>query len=200
MPVADYRSVPILVIQPLARERGTLHDVRWLAILDSRVLVFGTISSTRLELDRYLEHSRTDETLLRRLAHLRTKDQTWCVLSAPVRNLSLPTLGQGIYTVLAKLNPELADLAQSGNDLEFGLYYGRRIEFEYEVPLASTAASRVRPDSLSQSPVEPAKTASLLPALDKAGDANSLHRVIVVSTSRYNTWLAEIRSRRTPID
>ncbi len=34
--VTDYRSVPVLVIQPLTRERGTLHDVRWLAILDSR--------------------------------------------------------------------------------------------------------------------------------------------------------------------
>ena len=198
--VTDYRSVPILVIQPLARERGTLHDVRWLAILDSHVLVFGTISSTRLELDRYLEHSRTDEALLRRLAHLRSKDQTWCVLSAPVRNLSLPTWGQEIHAVLAKLNPELADLAQSGDELDFGLYYGRRVEFEYELTSASTAVRRVRPDSLRQSPVELAESASLLPALDKAGDANSRHTVIVVSTSRYNTWLAEIRSRRTPVD
>ena len=198
--VTDYRSVPILVIQPLAREQGTLHDVRWLAILDSRVLVFGTIASTRLELDRYLEHSRTDDALLRRLAHLRSKDQTWCVLSAPVMNLSLPAWGKEIYAVLAKLNPELADLAQSGNELEFGLYYGRRIEFEYEVPFASTAGGRIRQDSLRRSPVEPAKSASLLPALDKAGDANSLHRVIVVSTSRYNTWLAEIRGRRIPVD
>ena len=198
--VTDYHSVPILVIQPLARERGMLHDVRWLAILDSRVLAFGTISSTRLELDRYLEHSRTDEALLRRLAHLRSKDQTWCVLSSPVRSLSLPTWGQEIYVVLAKLNPELADLAKSGNDLEFGLYYGRRIEFEYELTSASTTVRRVRPGSLRQSPVEPAKTASLLPALDKAGDAKSLHRVIVVSTTRYNTWLAEIRGRRIPVD
>jgi hypothetical protein len=116
--VTDYRSVPILVIQLLAREQGTLHDVRWLAILDSRVLVFGTIASTRLELDRYLEHSRTDEALLRRLAHLRSKDQTWCVLSAPVKNLSLPTWRQEIYAVLAMLNPELADLGWVGTSLE----------------------------------------------------------------------------------
>jgi len=198
--VADYRSVPILVIRPLARERGTLHDVRWLAILDSRVLVFGTIASTRLEVDRYLEHSRTDEALLRRLTHLRSRDQTWCVLSAPVRNLSLPTWGREIYAVLDKLNPELADLVQSGDELEFGLHYGRRVEFEYELTSASTAVKRVRPNSLRQSPVEPAKSASLLPALDKAGDANSLHRVIVVSTSRYNTWLAEISGRRIPVN
>ena len=198
--VTDYRSVPILVIQPLARERGTLHDVRWLAILDSRVLVFGTISSTRLELDRYLEHSRTDDALLRRLAHLRSKDQTWCVLSAPVKNLSLPTWRHEIYAVLAKLNAELADLAQSGNDLEFGLYYGRRVEFEYELTSASTAVRRVRPDSLRQSPVEPAKSASLLSALGTPGDANTRHGVIVVSMSRYNTWLAEIRGRRIPVD
>lgn len=196
--VTQYRSIPILAIQPLARERDTFNDVRWLTILDSSVLVFGTISSARLELDRYLEHSRTDETLLRRLARLRSKDQTWCVLSPTAGTLSPHALDPEIRRVLALLNPELAELAQSGNGLEFGLYYGRRVEFEYETAIASTAASRVASDSVGQSPVETAKGASLLPALDTAMDTNTRHRVIAVSMSRYNTWLSEIRGRRIP--
>lgn len=198
--VTNYRSIPILVIQPLARERGTFNHVRWLAILDSSVLVLGTISSTRLELDRYLEHSQTEETLHRRLARLRSKDQTWCVLSPTVGTLSPPGWDPGIPRVLAMLNPELAELVQSGNELEFGLYYGRRVEFEYDGAFASTAASRVGPDSFRQSPVDPTESASLLPALDRAGYADTRHGVIVVSMSRYNTWLAGIRSRRTPVD
>ena len=92
--VTDYRSVPILVIQPLAREQGTLHDVRWLAILDSRVLVFGTIASTRLELDRYLEHSRTDDALLRRLPPAQQGSDLVCVVGACHESVS-SCLGEG---------------------------------------------------------------------------------------------------------
>ena len=80
----NYRRIPVLEIQPFARERGVFHEVRWLAVLDSNVLVFGSVASTRQELDRYLAHSRADEALLRRLAHLRSKDQSWCVLSASI--------------------------------------------------------------------------------------------------------------------
>jgi hypothetical protein len=98
------------------------------------------------------------------------------------------------------LHPELAELAQSGSELEFGLYYSRQVEFEYDAAIASTTASRVGPDSLRQSQVESAKSASLLPALDRAEDANTRHGVIVVSMSRCNTWLAGIRNWRTPIN
>jgi hypothetical protein len=196
----NYRGIPLLEIQPFARERDTFKDVRWLAILDSRVLVFGTISSTRRELDRYLEHSQTDETLLRRLARLRRKDQTWCVLSPTVQALPSLTRGREIHDVLAKISPELAELAQSGSELEFGVHYGRRVEFEYEVAFASAAASRVSPNSPRQSPVEPSKSASLLPALGTAGDGNTRHGVIVVSMSRYKAWCAEIRGQRIPVN
>jgi hypothetical protein len=153
--LTNYRRIPVLEIQPLARERGAFREVRWLAVLDSSVVVFGSVASTQLELDRYLAHSQTDESLLRRLARLRRKDQTWSILSASVRTLSIFDRDLEIQDVLADLNPKLAEIAQSGNDFEFGLYYGRRVEFEYEVTFASTGAGRVGPDSV-RSPVEPA--------------------------------------------
>ncbi len=71
--------------------------------------------------------------------------------------------------MLAKLNPELADLAQNGNDLEFGLYYGRRIEFEYEVPsprLQPAESGRIRSTNLQSSRQRPRRYC--LP-LDTAG-------------------------------
>jgi hypothetical protein len=193
--LTTYRGVPVLEIKPFAREQGMFREVRLLAVLDSSVVVFGSVASTRLELDRYLTHTQTDESLLRRLGHLSAKDQTWSLLSISVRNLSSHAENQEIHYELAQLNPELAEIAQSGNQLEFGLHYGRRVEFEYEVTFASTAASQVGPNSFRQSPVDPDGRASMLPALNTAMDANAFHGVIAVSMSRYKTWLSEVSAR-----
>jgi hypothetical protein len=198
--VANYRGIPLLEIQPFVREHGKFNGVRWLAVLDSRVLIFGSIAITKLELDRYLARSETDESLLRRLGRLRSKDQTWCLLLASSRTLPSLTRGHEIQDVLAELNPELAEFTQPGNEFEFGLHYGRRVEFEYEVTFASSGSSRVGSDSLTLSAVEHAGSTSLLPNLNRAGDANTLHGVIAVSMSRYKEWLEEIKRAKLPSD
>jgi hypothetical protein len=192
----SYRNIAVAEIQPFARERDMFREVRWLAVLDSSIVVFGSVASTRLELDRYLAHTQTDEFLLRRLARLRSKDQTWSLLLASIQIFSSLAWDQEIHDELAKLNPELAELAGSGNEFEFGLHYGRRVEFEYAMSFAATAASRVGPNSLRQSSVKPARSSSLLPALNTAGDADdTLHGVIEISMSRYKTWLSEVSAR-----
>ena len=181
-----YRQIPVLEIQPFARERRVFNDVRWLAVLDSNVLLFGTVAIMRLELDRHLDGSSTDATLSRNLAHLRSKDETWCVLSAPTPN-------DEIQRALATLNPQLAELAQSGEAFEFGIHYGRRVEFEYEVTAPSAAASHAALSPLIEPPTESVERASLLPALNITGEANAFHGVVEVSTSRYKEWLSGIR-------
>lgn len=191
--VTSYRRIPVLEIHPLPRERAVFNDLRWLAVLDSDVLVFGSIVSVRLELDRYLERSQTDASMLRRLARLRSKDQTWCVLSEPTRN-------DEIYRALAALNPELAAIARSGDAFEFGMHYGRRVEFEYEVTMAATQNNHFDTESHLPSSGELAKGVSLLPAPNIVGDADTVHDMIDVSVSRYKEWLAQIRLRRFPLD
>jgi hypothetical protein len=191
--VMSYRSIPVLEIQPFARERNTFNDARWLAVLDSNILVFGTIAATRLELDRYLGANPTDPSLSRHLAHLRSKDEIWCVLSAPTRN-------DDIHRVLAALNPRLADLAQSGEAFEFGIHYGRRVEFEYEVIMASTQNNHFRTAFPLPSSAELAKGVSLLPAPNTIGEADTLHDVIEVSVSRYKEWLARTEHARSARD
>jgi hypothetical protein len=81
-----YRGIPVLVVQPFARESGSFHDVRWLAMMDSNLAVFGTIASVQRELDRHLDRSVADPALERRLAHLRRDDATWCVATLPDHN------------------------------------------------------------------------------------------------------------------
>jgi hypothetical protein len=196
--VTSYRTIPILEIQPLARERDKFYDVRWVAVLDSSVLVFGSIASIRLELDRYSAHSHPNESLLHRLARLRSKDQTWCVLSGAVGKLSYLASEKEIRTVLTDVNPQLADLALSANEFEFGIFYGRQVEFEYEVTLASSAEGHVSPDSFRPSPIELSRNTSLLPSPNTTGHADTLHEMFKISTSRYEAWLTDIE--RPPVD
>jgi hypothetical protein len=198
--VTNYRGIPVLEIPPFARERGMFHDVRWLAVLDSSVLVFGSIASMRLELDRYLAHSHTEESLLRRLGRLRSKDQTWCLLSASIRTTSSPARDQEIHRMLAELNPELAELSQFADEFEFGMHYGRHVEFEYEVVMSSRQRdSSERASLLASSPQSP-QSASLLPDLNIADAPDVLHGVIEVSASRYKDWLARVTHARSPLN
>lgn len=191
--VRDYHSVPILEIQPLARERGKLNDVRWLAILDSSILVFGSVASTRLELDRYRAQSPADGSLLRRLARLRRKDQTWCLLSASVRKLASPARDQEILTVLAMLNPEFAKLSEFADELEIGMHFGRHVEFEYEALMGSLHGNRPDRAPVLQSAPESPNSSFLLPNLNIAENAKALHGVIQISLARYEDWLARIK-------
>ena len=183
--VSYYRGIPVLVIQPFKREKGAFNDVRWLAVLDSNVLVFGTIATLRRELDRYIARSPADSPLLNRLARLRAKDQTWCLLSPLTRN-------DEIRGLLATLDPKLANIAQSEGSLELGIHYGWRVEFEYEVTVDSTVPGRAMLQSLVHSPVASENRASLLPGLKIIGDENAERSVIEVSMSRYRAWLAEV--------
>jgi hypothetical protein len=184
--VTYYRGIPVLVVQPFKREQGAFNDVRWLAVLDSNVLVFGTISTLRRELDRYIARSPADSQLLNRLDRLRAKDQTWCLLSPATRNAEISGL-------LATLDPKLANIVQSGGSLELGIHYGRRVEFEYEVTVGSTVPGHDILRSPIHSPVLSDNRASLLPALNIIGDDNAARGVIEVSISRYRAWLAEVR-------
>jgi len=136
--LTSYRGIPVLEIQPFARERDSVKQVRWLAVLDSNVLAFGTVPTLRRELERYSDHRSPDPSLVNRLARLRNKDETWTLLSPPTRNAEIQRL-------LSTLDPELAEIAQSGRALEFRIHYGRRIEFEYEITAGPAMDSGVPP-------------------------------------------------------
>jgi hypothetical protein len=184
--ITDYRGIPVLVIQPFARERGSFNEIRWLAVIDSNLLVFGSIDTTRRELDRYLDRSPADSSLIYRLAHLREKDQTWCLLSPPDHS-------DEIQQILASLDPKLAEIVKSGVSLEFGIHYGREVEFEYEAAEELTAARRATLQLLMRSPAASQNNASLPPVLNIIGDDSAPRGVIRVSMRRYRAWLAEAR-------
>ena len=46
--VTDFKGIRVLVQQPFARELGTIKGVRWLAVVESKVALFGTRLSVEL--------------------------------------------------------------------------------------------------------------------------------------------------------
>jgi hypothetical protein len=183
-----YRGVSVLIVQPFARERGEFHEVRWLTIPEPDMLLFGSIASVQQEVDRYLTRSSVDPRLAARLSRLRREDASWSVLS-------VPEWSSEIRDALAVIDPQLAAGLKDGDAFQFGIRYGRHVEFEYEITTNSSAATRSISDLLTQSLVGPEKGLALLPPIDMSTDNNTVRGIIKVSMTRYNAWLAEVSAR-----
>lgn len=177
----QYHGLPVLVIQPFARERGEMDDVRWLAVPSPELLLFGWIPSVREELDRYLGHNAPDPILAGKLARLRRDDETWTMVSMPTQN-------SDIERAIAVLDPGLGELVGHADAFLFGIRYHRQVEFEYEAVKASGAANTISVPVL-QSFVEPGEAASFLPSLNPTTDGGTVHGVVKIPVDRFRAWL-----------
>ena len=184
--VSEFRGIRVLVQQPLARELGTFKDVRWLALIDSTVALFGTISSVQQELDRHLAGSAVDPSLMERLARLHRDDATWSVLGAVKPN-------DQVKHVLGSLDPTLSNLVQDGDSVQFGVRYGKKVEVEFEITSPSSASTQTTSNSLTQSLIGANLERSLLPHhQDMTADSASVRGVVKVAMTRYKAWLVEV--------
>jgi hypothetical protein len=184
-----YRDIPVLVVQPFARERADFNDVRWLAMIDSNVAIFGTIAMVKQELDRYLSGSVADPFLVQKLAQLRRDDDTWCVLARPVYS-------DEMRSMLQALDAKLADSLQDGNTFEFGIHYGRRVEFEYEFDTPTSVGTGAVSRSLLESLGGVGVTESSHVSASTTSRADGVvHGALKVSRARYDAWLAEVMAR-----
>ena len=187
--VAEYRGIPVIIMRPMEPGKG----IRWFAVIDSDVALFGTIASVQGELDRYVAGSMADATLMRKLSRLRTDDATWCILAVPARS------GE-IRNALRTLDPALAQLVENGDAFQFGIRYGRQVEFEYEVTAASNSAAQAMSSSLMQSlGGSKLKTiseeASFLPRAGTATEGGGMRGAVKLSRAKFDTWLAQVAQR-----
>ena len=182
--VIDYRGTRVVEIEPFARERNSFNDIRWLAILEPDVLLFGTVPIVQQEIDRRIAGNAADPILVHRLAHMHHDDETWCVLSAPARN-------EEIRSALLALDSKLAGLAANGDVFAFGTRYRKQVEFEYEVTTASTSATRTIADSLVRSLTGSQPGSSLLAPEDETVSDHTVRGVVKIPTARFGAWLAQ---------
>lgn len=187
--VGEYRGMKLLVLQPFARERAVLKDVRWLAILGSGLALFGTTASVQEEMDRYVDRNAPDPWLTQKLAHLHSDDETWCV----VENV---TLNGDAQRALSRLDATLAGLTGNGDAFQFGIHLGRRVRFEYEITRASGGSPQPIFARLVRSLAgEGIKESSLMPASQTTSDGQSERGELQVSRARYETWIEEVSAR-----
>jgi hypothetical protein len=187
--VNEYRGIKLLVLQPFARERAVLKEVRWLAILGSSVALFGTTASVQEEMDRYLARNAPDPWLTQRLARLHGDDETWCLVENFVLN-------GDVQRALSQLDTTLASLTGDGNVFVFGIHLGRRVRFEYEITRASGGSPQPVFAGLVRSLVgEGIKDSALLPASEDTRDGLSERGELEVSRARYETWIEEVSAR-----
>ncbi len=182
-----YRSEPILVVPPLARERNTFTQSRWLAILNSDIAIFGTPTSVQHELDREIANSRPDPFLMARLSRLSSQDETWCLL--PV-----PSLNGLVQSAFEKLDPRLGAVAREGGLMQYGIHFGRRVEI--------TASSFAQAGKSSQNDrpfLQTAAAQSFLDGSPSAGGDEGTTVLVKVAQRRYVEWLAEFSSRNLSI-
>jgi hypothetical protein len=185
-----YRGISVLEVQPFPRERDSFHEVRWLAMIESKLAVFGTIGLVQRELDRYLGNSGADPELNRKLAHLRRDDSTWCVATMPGHDSE-------IQEILQIFEPRFAELLRPGDTVQFGIRYGRHVELEYEVGMASERDTDVPRRSSEPFETTP-KEASLFPVADLTRVEGGVRGVLKVPRSQYEARIAEAMAGTEP--
>jgi len=172
----SYREVPVLVVPPFERERKTFHEVRWLAVPEENIAIFGSVASVRRELDRWVEHSVPDPALMARLQRLKGQDDSWCVLLARDR--------EGIAEkVLGKLDPKLGKVAHQGELLAFGIKFGRKIE----VAAAADPFPRKSWSASEDTRAEGAGAMHMFSVLPEEGVGS--RATVKVSRRRYEEWI-----------
>ena len=63
--IGHHHRIPVLQVDPFEREQSNLPDKRLLAIIDSHLAIFGTVSSVEQEIDRYLTAAAPDPFMIR---------------------------------------------------------------------------------------------------------------------------------------
>jgi hypothetical protein len=175
----SYRGEAILVVPPLARERSRFKHLRWLAILNSDIAIFGTPVSVQQELDRKIANSGPDPILMERLSGLGHHDETWCLLPAP-------SPAGVIENVLEKLDPKLGAVAREGGSMQYGIHFGRRVEITATSNISTRGSSNSENDR---------QAAQFMPAhyflagSHSGGDDDGKIAVVKISHRRYDDWL-----------
>ena len=184
----DYRGIAIVEVPPFSRNPRTFSDIRWMAILQSDLALFGTIANVREEIDRYQDHTPADSWLLERLARLRADDATWYLMPRLVA-------GDRVRPTLAALSPHLLDEALEGAVLQFGIHYGKTIRLDYEFTGVDPEAAESM--FVAEAAVESRRLDvwTFVPTFSESGSSGSLRGVITISKQRYNRWMADVAAQ-----
>ena len=124
-PSADVEGQGVLLIQPLARERGDMLDTRLLVILENRIGILGTPLAVRSALRRYADHAVPDSVLEERLSLLRSDVTSWNVLSRSAQT--------GTQFIFAHPHTAWTELQEETDLLMVGARFGSKVRLNFSI-------------------------------------------------------------------
>ncbi len=196
---AQIQGQQILMIAPLARERGDMLDTRWLVILDNCIGMLGTPGLVRQALSRYVDHSLADSVLEERLSLLRSDVTSWNVLSRSpqVRNITF-----------AQPNSAWADLQQDTDLLMVGTRFGSKVRIDFSIyaqagsgPEFFSDKAAFFTDALTEGPnAESAPRARTQHRPEKFSlGENQVQGSVELSSRQFEAWCQEFTRLRLPV-
>jgi hypothetical protein len=103
----------------------------------------------------------------------------------------LPGHDSEIEATFKMLDGRLAELLRAGDTIQFGVHYGRQVEFEYEVGMDSGRDSEVLQRSL-EPPATGMRRYSLLSVAALTKVDGGIRGTLKVSKDQYEAWKAEV--------
>lgn len=176
-----YRGIKILEVDPFTRNQGTINEVRWLAVIAPDLVVFGTVGHVREEVDRYVDHSLPNSSLLERFGRLRRDDETWCLFSKTVQK-------DGIRRALGSLDIRFVDLARDDTQFQFGIHFGARIRLDYESGISNSDPPATESQTAIQSPTDIKMQSSATVGIASV-EKHPVSGEISLARTRYEKWL-----------
>jgi hypothetical protein len=139
------------------------------------------------ELIRYLAGSPADLPLMLRLSHLRSTDQSWCVLSPTVFNREI------VRRTLAALDPKIGQPDHVDGGLIMGIHFDKGVVIEYEiVPNSAHSEDRLQTEPRDSPTLQP-DMSPLASHFFRTSSFN-FHKVIRLSKRQYEQFIAQERA------
>jgi hypothetical protein len=180
-----YIGRDVLEIAPFDRDKLTVNEVRWLAVIEPNLVMFGTVSHVMEELDRLVAHSTADPILLHNLECFQQDDEAWYLFGESVEK-------DAIFQTLALLDPQILALRRAETSFQFGIHYSRRIRFDYE---SDTRLSNPQPKLEGSLEFERPKSESVFHRSDCHQDKSLVNREFTTSKARYLKWLSILQAQ-----
>jgi hypothetical protein len=123
---AEYNGEQVLVVKPFDREKQSMDAVRWLAILNNRVLVFGVPGMVARTLHRYERNEPADAILLQRIARLHPDVNSWTIIAMPPQMMAA-------HLALESVPASLEAILKDADEVELGVHYGRMARINFSI-------------------------------------------------------------------
>lgn len=190
----QYNGIPIMLVTPFAREQQEMSDLRWLAILDDRMSIFGTPDLVRKSLDRHRGHQLPDRLLLARLAQLHPDVNSWNMLL-----MSGPMLTR--HVAPAQLHAPWAHILDGAHELTIGIHYGSsaRIDFAVSADKDQQASSFVIAFMQPQLLLTNLSGASCVRVRSVSVEQDRVRGSITLPGKQLDQWLQAVWQSRFPV-